>query len=574
MQKHVFAWILLATAGAAFAQTIPSDPAVGCSASVSAPIVNSWFKSGTASVNGVVDPANSVTFPDTPNCSFYAWAYQMFLWLTSPAPPIYGGGGGRIFRSSAFFDVSPLDSNGQRTMTAPTTALTNLSVLSTQLGPNKLQLVVDKNGRVFEAAPPDRRAVPRVRNSSGQLVTIARAQVENGNLVLSNSAGARIQPRILPLAASDNRALPRPAPPNIPSSKAPLTRIRKFVVDGRSIFIDLAGNLIETEQGQADGSVLIAQNGSPIYYAIAVNEVLAYFRTQQGPSVPKGLLFPTTEGELNNITNFATANGRTFVDPEALTVEIKTAWIEAAGISNPADYITISGAIPTYDKSNPQKWVKNGTKTATLALVAIHVVGSTAGHPEMVWATFEHLGNTANDDYSYRNSMGGVTAVPRNTSGSWLFTATDSSGPFSQTRQILTSSGDIEALSGTVGPDNVIRFKAWGAASNVGPNPLADTPTSNAQVISINNGVRSLLGAGDVRRNYYMTGAAWLTTFPLGPIIRITIEVGTSMLSNTTIETFTQGSDTTSGGLSCFSCHPKVRHTDVSHIFDSLKPLF
>src|SRR6266496_4201381 len=74
----------------ASAQLVPSDPDVGCS--VSASTVNGWFKSGIVTVDGVVNPANSVSFPNSPNCSFYEWSYHMFLWLTSPSPAIYGGG--------------------------------------------------------------------------------------------------------------------------------------------------------------------------------------------------------------------------------------------------------------------------------------------------------------------------------------------------------------------------------------------------------------------------------------------------------------------------------------------------
>jgi hypothetical protein len=44
--------------------------------------------------------------------------------------------------------------------------------------------------------------------------------------------------------------------------------------------------------------------------------------------------------------------------------------------------------------------VPNGQKTVNLAMVGMHVVGSTKGHPEMIWATFEHIGNAPNDDYS------------------------------------------------------------------------------------------------------------------------------------------------------------------------------
>jgi hypothetical protein len=105
------------------AQTIPTDakPAAGDDCSVSTTMFNSFFHGGTAAVDGVVDPANSVTFTNNTalhNCDFYQWAQQMFLWLTSPAPPSYGGGGGRIFASPQFYTVSPADSGGKRTLIA------------------------------------------------------------------------------------------------------------------------------------------------------------------------------------------------------------------------------------------------------------------------------------------------------------------------------------------------------------------------------------------------------------------------------------------------------------------------
>ena len=62
----------------------------------------------------IVKPANSVLFPDVPNCSFYKWSEQMFPWLTSPAPPRYGRSGGLIMNTPAFYDVSLPDSSGRR----------------------------------------------------------------------------------------------------------------------------------------------------------------------------------------------------------------------------------------------------------------------------------------------------------------------------------------------------------------------------------------------------------------------------------------------------------------------------
>jgi hypothetical protein len=98
------------------AQPIPAD--AQATATVPPALFASWFESGTPTLNGVVKPADSIAFANDPglqNVDFYQWSEQMFLWLTSPAPITYGGGGGRIFSSPAFFDVSPPDQNGVRT---------------------------------------------------------------------------------------------------------------------------------------------------------------------------------------------------------------------------------------------------------------------------------------------------------------------------------------------------------------------------------------------------------------------------------------------------------------------------
>ena len=565
--------LILAGMSNGYAQTVPPDPDVGCS--VSTATVNSWFKSGTAALDGVVNPANSVSFPNAPNCSFYEWSYHMFLWLTSLSPAIYGGGGGRIFESSAFFDVSPKDASGKRTLTAHSSGFVNkFSTFAKQVGPNNLSLVFDKQGRMFQVQPPPKRiAPPFVLSASGRRTEISHVRIdENGNKILIDRAGATIQPRLLPpeVRRPELRALPTPGARPTPGV------LQKFIIGGIPIFLDSAGNLIDVEQGQADASVLIAQNGSLIYFGIAVNEVMAYFRTMQGASVPSGVMFPTTQGELNSITTFASAHAKTFVDPEALAFEIKTSWIETTGIPNPNDYITMTADIPTYDKTDPLKWVKTGHTSAKVALVGMHVVGSAAGHPEMIWATFEHIGNTPNDAYSYRNSGGGTTPIAQDTSGSWLFCAANSSGPFNIPHQFLSGDDIVAASPPTpIGPDNIIRHKAWGAASDVAPNPLKTTPASNSEIININNNVRSVLINGDVRRNYIMTGSTWLIAgaFPFTSFN--TTQVGTSKLNNSTMETFTQGSSPqASGTMNCFSCHAAAKTTNVSHIFNDLKPLF
>src|SRR4051812_40506618 len=59
---------------------VPSDPQAACT--VAAPEIAGWFESGSATLNGVVKPADSLMFSDSPNCDFYKWSEQMFLWLT------------------------------------------------------------------------------------------------------------------------------------------------------------------------------------------------------------------------------------------------------------------------------------------------------------------------------------------------------------------------------------------------------------------------------------------------------------------------------------------------------------
>ncbi|MEY4937640.1 MAG: hypothetical protein RIS64_3999, partial [Bacteroidota bacterium] len=61
--------------------------------------ISKWFKSDTIRPNGVVKPANSVTFPANTDTDFHQWSEQMFLWLTSPH------GKGYVFNSALFHAV-------------------------------------------------------------------------------------------------------------------------------------------------------------------------------------------------------------------------------------------------------------------------------------------------------------------------------------------------------------------------------------------------------------------------------------------------------------------------------------
>src|SRR5205807_1566947 len=123
-----------AAASSLFGQALPADAKATCT--VSAATIAGWFQGNAVTLNGVVNPANSVTFPNTPNCSFYQWSQQMYLWLTSPAPSKYGTG--RVLDSDVFFDVSPPDQNGQRTFVPHIAGkIKLLGLRAAQAGPNR-----------------------------------------------------------------------------------------------------------------------------------------------------------------------------------------------------------------------------------------------------------------------------------------------------------------------------------------------------------------------------------------------------------------------------------------------------
>ena len=553
--------------------TLPGDPAPLC-AVVSKQNIDGWFVSDSVSLNGGVENPSSISSP-APNCAFYAWAEQMFLWLTSPAPTIYGRGL-HVFDSGIFFDVSAPDRFGNRTFIRHTPGLIRfMGLRAAQVGPDNLPVIIAKSGQMIEIAPP--RLAPDgkqlILNGKAQEIEIDHAEIgREGKPIFFDKNGNIIQNARPIIPAETNKLrLGKPVP-----------KVAQFVINRFPIFLNGSGQVVDVEEGQAGGGgVLETQGGSLVYYATFVNDVYAYYVTgvKDGAiPAPGGDInqaqFPTSLSTLAPATAFASAHGVAFRDSVSLAVEVKTSWVEASTIPDSQDYILETATIPTYDTSGHNKWIPNGQKTVIMALVGLHAVGSVIGHPEMVWASFEHQSNAPDAGYGYMSTTG-PKSVSRNTNGNWLFCANGASGPFNQLHMFAV--GDtIESVSPfTISPSNTIRWKAWGGGFDVAPNPIdRSTDSSNSEIISINNNVRGLLASGDIRGNYILTGATWTTGDPPSGSFPSGDEVGTSKLTNTTMETYQQGSDRTfSTGTNCFSCH--VTNTvNVSHMFQFVKPLF
>src|SRR5262249_21278235 len=156
-----------------------------------------------------------------------------------------------------------------------------------------------------------------------------------------------------------------------------------------------------------------------------------------------------------------------------------------------------------------------------------------------------------------------LTTVPQSTSGTWLFSKSGSAGPFDGAH-MQQAGADVQAIAPfNISPSDTIRWKPWGVASNLSPNPVdGGAAASNTEIIGINNSVHGMMPSGDVRNNYFMLGATW-TIFGAAPAPQFGAptlsnpgnQVGTSRLANSTMETYQQGSDpTASQGSNCFSC--------------------
>ena len=461
---------------------LPSDVYPSCT--IDAANFNTWFKSGKVTENGIVNPANSVTFGHQNNCDFYKWSEQMFLWITSPTQEgDYTNG--TIMESPVFYTVSP-SVNNQRTLIA---------------------------------------------HEPGKMIS-----------VVSN------------VQKTDSR--------------------------------------VDTEEGQATDDVLMSQKQSLLYYITMVNDVYAQFLTGAKTGKLTDNTFPTTQEALDGIVAFAASNGVKLQDPNALAIELKTSWVDASTVSNVNDYVTIDAIVPTYDKSK-EVWVPNGgTETVKLAMIGAHIVGSTAGHPEMVWATFEHSNNAPNLSYTYVNNQKKTVTVPADSGNNWLLNGDSASDTYNVSHMTFRNDSIIANTNETVSASNTKMVNAWGVVPTGKPNPENDTPAdANTEIIAMNNSILGKLATGDLRKNYIFIGATWTNNgaAPNGDSYSSSntvdgVAIGSNQLANSTMETYAQYSHSTSAfpgeNASCFRCHhnktngvPGLKPTDLSHVYGEIKPL-
>ena len=364
------------------AQTVlPSDAQARCA--IDSGTFGAWFESGSVTDNGIVRAPDNLTFDagTRANCRFFERSGQMFLWLTSPSPSTYGGGS-HVFNSPLFFQVLR-DKDPKfrvlRPMTTNTPRILDLNL--PQLGPGNIPFFFfffDNNGEIVTTTQPPSGAglKPFADKKSGGAMEFEKQIATGGKPAFLDKDG---RPLFL---SKDGKLLDK---------------------DGKSILVGKDGKPIEV--GQSNQAVLMARGNRLVYYMVQVNDVFAYFVTGAKNKVftPPPRTFPVSRSELENIKQFANSHTKPLLEPNVLTVTLKSAWVETAHFSpeERRKYITMEATVPDHDRSDNTKSVPKQPKTVELALIGMHVVFGLVGHPEKIWATFEHVNNTPHDTYFY-----------------------------------------------------------------------------------------------------------------------------------------------------------------------------
>lgn len=333
--------------------------------------------------------------------------------------------------------------------------------------------------------------------------------------------------------------------------------------------------------GQAGGGgTLISQSefglssdSSLVYYGIHVNDVYAYFVSGYKLGFLTSITeFPTNEEGLDSILNFAKDyyGVPTPADSQALTMEVKTSWVLTSAVEDSTKYICTSAMVPVFTHESPALWTWDGTtlNDVRLALVGIHIVGPVTDHPEMVWASFEHVDNTSDVNYYYQDTNGVTKKVENISNGNpvsgFLFTDSTTSVSNSNAEYMKYLADSLKAnLEHTISASSTVRVNPFGSDS---------TPSSalnNSEIISLNQFIQNGLAPGDLRQNYFLLGATWTNgVIPTSPGAET---IGSSTLANSTMETYFQSQN-------CFGCHqnggsPSKNLDGLSHIFGKIEGL-
>jgi hypothetical protein len=343
-------------------------------------------------------------------------------------------------------------------------------------------------------------------------------------------------PRFMTLASPDE-LLTNNANAGEPKVRTLTLAARSHTFKGAPGFTEGAGAIVE-----ADGNMLVAQNGYPVYASVHMNK--SYFDTAQ-----KNLI----------------ATGGYQSQPATSTFDVgaavfKATWLRLdPGQAPPAGAYTTQAQVPVLQtvvtpglvtiQPVPGKFV-----TVTVALIGLHVVGQTVNHPEFLWGTFEHKMNSpATPDNTFTPS-----AARKDPNSYTLYKA---STPFS----LVNNAFDPPALrlddaSQKLTPvTNAVLENQTGGENQ--PNGVGNVIVVNSQA---QGAVTKFTPPAQATfANYTLVGTVWMLPNTYSVNSDQTSAVGSVTLANTTAETFFQYPKNApiTNVKNCFFCHNAGSYT-------------
>lgn len=321
-------------------------------------------------------------------------------------------------------------------------------------------------------------------------------------------------------------------------------------------------------QAGPDG-ILVDQNGRIVYYSMYIDKVFSDFFKENDLTTSQNML------KLDPNTPF----------PEG-TLSLKAAW-KIVGPNDKTDGFYTKKAVVNLLTKKGGKFVIDPTKTeeVKVAMVGFHIAGTVAHHAEMIWSTFEHDLN-APDVANYPN----VTPDQVVSDKDWTFYKAGTPFKGCNVNPAGSPEQTLDVATQKMSPvTQACRLYAYGSGPDKASN-AANIQSLNASVIAgINDGK---IAADKLWTNYFELGSTWFDTNagkPIQPNCNFqpgedrcgVVVTGSTHLSNTTIETFTQAQSSID---SCFSCHHTTQRfppaanlnplpgkdANISHIFNNL----
>lgn len=323
-------------------------------------------------------------------------------------------------------------------------------------------------------------------------------------------------------------------------------------------------------QAGPDG-VLVDRNGRIAYYSIHINDVFRHFVAENALDTVEGIL--------------ALDPGKPL---PVGTLALKAAWKIMDPGDNPAAFYSRKAIVnPLIMKDGRLVVDPSRTEEVKVALVGLHIAGSVAHHPEMIWATFEHKDNAPEFEELAAPGLEVLRQDAPVSARSWNFHKAGTPYRLCNRDPATSPVHTLDEVTQKVAPSTeVCRIRR--------PAESPDRQENASNLASLNASVQ--LQIPGIWKNYLEIGASWIDTQPPrggGPLrpgcdlrseaeavagagagVGVSVGVGrcglvlggSANLANSVIETFNQSGEPATAG--CLGCHNTLarRSADPSQV--------